>query len=57
MFLILFAGIVLWVIYGVLIGDFVIIAANTVSLLLLSGILFFKLSETVRGKRRRALSG
>ena len=45
MFLILAAGIALWVGYGVLQGDIVIILANSVSLLLLSGILFFKLRE------------
>jgi MtN3 and saliva related transmembrane protein len=45
MFLILAAGIALWVVYGVLKRDVVIILANTVSLILLSGILFFKLRE------------
>jgi MtN3 and saliva related transmembrane protein len=46
MFLILGIGIALWVVYGVMQGDAVIILANSVSLLLLSGILFFKLRET-----------
>jgi MtN3 and saliva related transmembrane protein len=46
MFLILAMGIALWVIYGVMQGDAVIILANSVSLLLLSGILFFKMRET-----------
>jgi MtN3 and saliva related transmembrane protein len=45
MFLILAAGVALWVVYGVLQGDVVIILANAVSLLLLSGILYFKLRE------------
>jgi MtN3 and saliva related transmembrane protein len=45
MFLILAAGIALWVVYGVLQRDVVIILANSVSLILLSGILFFKLRE------------
>jgi MtN3 and saliva related transmembrane protein len=45
MFLILAAGIALWVIYGVLKSDIVIMLANAVSFLLLSGILFFKLRE------------
>ena len=45
MFLILAAGIALWVIYGVLKSDIVIVLANAVSFLLLSGILFFKLRE------------
>jgi MtN3 and saliva related transmembrane protein len=45
MFLILAVGIALWVVYGALKGDAVIILANSVSLALLSGILFFKLRE------------
>jgi MtN3 and saliva related transmembrane protein len=52
MFLILGMGIALWVIYGVMQGDAVIILANSVSLLLLSGILFFKLRETFGGAYR-----
>jgi MtN3 and saliva related transmembrane protein len=46
MFLILAVGIALWVVYGVMKGDVVIILANSVSLALLCGILFFKLRET-----------
>jgi MtN3 and saliva related transmembrane protein len=45
MFSILPAVIALWVVYGVLQRD-VVIMANAVSLILLSGILFFKLRET-----------
>ena len=45
MFLILAAGIALWVVYGVLQGDAVIILANSVSLAFLCAILFFKLTE------------
>lgn len=45
MFLILALGIALWVVYGVGKDDYVIIVANTVSLALLSGILYFKLRE------------
>lgn len=41
-------GVALWVVYGVLKADMVIIAANTVSLCLLLGILFFKLRERSR---------
>ena len=52
MFLILGMGIALWVIYGVMQGDAVIILANSVSLLLLSGILFFKLRETFGNSHR-----
>jgi MtN3 and saliva related transmembrane protein len=42
------AGIALWVVYGMLQGDWVIILANTVSLALLFGILFFKVREMRR---------
>ena len=49
MFLILAAGIALWVVYGFLIGDTVIMLANGVSLTLLSGILYFKLRSMRSG--------
>jgi MtN3 and saliva related transmembrane protein len=45
MFLTLALGIASWIVYGVLQGDVVIILANSVSLLLLLGILAFKLRE------------
>ena len=48
MFSILAAGIALWVAYGALQGDMVIILANSVSFLLLMGILVFKLREKFR---------
>jgi MtN3 and saliva related transmembrane protein len=48
MFLILAAGIALWIVYGVLQRDAVIILANSVSLAFLCAILFFKLRENVR---------
>ena len=57
MFSVLAAGVALWVVYGVLKSDLVIILANVVSLLLLSGILYFKLKEmlpSLTGSRRRA---
>lgn len=53
MFLILAAGIALWVVYGALQGDAVIISANSVSLALLSFILYFKLRDR-RADRRQA---
>jgi MtN3 and saliva related transmembrane protein len=43
MFLVLTAGVTLWVLYGILKSDWVIIAANSVSLCLLCAILFLKL--------------
>ena len=49
MFLILACGIALWVVYGVLRQDLVIILANSISLVFLCAILFFKLRD-VRGK-------
>jgi MtN3 and saliva related transmembrane protein len=52
MFLTLFAGIALWVVYGILRSDPVVLVANAVSLCLLSGILFFKL-RGMMGRRRR----
>jgi MtN3 and saliva related transmembrane protein len=51
MFLVLFAGIALWVVYGVVKSDVVITGANAVSLVLLSGILFFKLRGLLKGER------
>jgi MtN3 and saliva related transmembrane protein len=45
MFSVLALGIALWVVYGVLQGDMIIIIANGVSLCCLGGILFFKLRQ------------
>ena len=42
MFLMMTAGIVLWLVFGILRGEFAIIAANAAALLLSSAILFFK---------------
>ena len=50
MFLILATGIALWVVYGVLQHDAVIILANSVSLAFLAAILFFKLRNLARGR-------
>jgi MtN3 and saliva related transmembrane protein len=46
MFSILAVGIALWIGYGVLKSDYVIILANSVSLCFLGGILYFKLRES-----------
>ena len=51
MFAILAAGIALWIAYGVLRGDPVIILANSVSLAFLAVILFFKLRDVFGWKR------
>jgi MtN3 and saliva related transmembrane protein len=45
MFAVLAFGVAMWIGYGILKNDAVIILANSVSLLLLAGILFFKLRE------------
>ena len=50
MFLILAAGVALWIGYGILRSDWVIIIANGVSLVLLSGILWFKLRGRTSGQ-------
>jgi MtN3 and saliva related transmembrane protein len=45
MFLVLSLGVALWVLYGVLKSDWVIVGANSISLSFLFGILYFKLRE------------
>ena len=50
MFSVLAVGIALWVVYGVLQGDMVIVLANSVSLLFLAGILYFKLRSNARAR-------
>ena len=45
MFAILATGVALWAVYGMLKQDLVIVAANSISLVLLFGILYFKLRE------------
>ena len=50
MFLILSAGIALWVVYGIMQGDAVIVLANSVGLAFLAAILFFKLRNLARGR-------
>ena len=52
MLLILATGIGLWVVYGILRGDTVIIVANSVSLALLGNLLVFKVRETMASGRR-----
>ncbi len=50
MFLILAAGIALWVVYGAMQGDGVIMLANSVSLAFLCAILFFKFRNILHGR-------
>jgi MtN3 and saliva related transmembrane protein len=48
MYLTLASGVALWVVYGFLKADFVIILANATSLALQLGILYFKVRELRR---------
>jgi MtN3 and saliva related transmembrane protein len=52
MLLILSTGIGLWVVYGILKGDWVIILANSVSLLFLLNLVFFKMRENAATRRQ-----
>jgi MtN3 and saliva related transmembrane protein len=52
MFLVLSTGVALWIVYGFLKSDYVIVTANAVSLCALLGILYVKLRETFRGHVR-----
>jgi MtN3 and saliva related transmembrane protein len=54
MFLTLFAGVGLWVVYGMLKSDAVVLIANAVSLCLLAGILGFKIREIFGRRSPRA---
>jgi MtN3 and saliva related transmembrane protein len=53
MLLILATGIALWVVYGVLKSDMVIVIANTVSLLLLCNLLVFKIRENSNARQHK----
>jgi MtN3 and saliva related transmembrane protein len=53
-FLTLAAGVALWVVYGFLKSDLVIIIANAVSLAFLLGIIYFKLREHPKRQMNRA---
>jgi MtN3 and saliva related transmembrane protein len=51
MFSVLALGIALWVVYGFLQSDWIIVLANSVSVCCLMGILYFKLHEMFGGQR------
>ena len=57
MFATLATGVALWIVYGVLKADAVIILANAVSLLFLAGILYFKLRERFGATQGTSRSG
>jgi MtN3 and saliva related transmembrane protein len=52
MILLLAAGISLWIVYGLFRGDMVIVAANSVSLLFIANLIFFKVKEMRGGGAR-----
>jgi MtN3 and saliva related transmembrane protein len=52
MLLVLATGLALWIVYGLLQGDWVIVAANAISLAMLLVILGFKLREVLAERRR-----
>jgi len=54
MFSVLALGIALWVVYGFLQSDWVIVLANSVSFCCLMGILYFKLREMVANQSRES---
>jgi MtN3 and saliva related transmembrane protein len=54
MFSTLATGVALWIVYGVLQSDSVIIIANVVSLCFIGGILFVKVREEREARTRRA---
>ena len=45
MFLTLFVGIALWVLYGLLKSDWIVLGANSIGLCFLTGILYFKVRQ------------
>ncbi len=47
-------GVLLWLIYGVLVNDFPIIIANTITLALASIILSMKVKNTFQGRKKHA---
>ena len=57
MLLLLCCGLTLWVVYGVLRGDYVIIAANAVSVVLVGFVLYFKLRNEFRPRGSRVSAG
>ena len=56
MFSVLAVGIALWIVYGYLQSDWVIVLANAVSFCCLLGILYFKLREVFAGTPKEVTS-
>jgi len=56
MFSVLAVGIALWVVYGYLQSDWVIVLANAVGFCYLMGILYFKLREVFAGTPKEVTS-
>jgi MtN3 and saliva related transmembrane protein len=57
MLLVLAAGLALWITYGVMQGDWVVIAANSAGLALLGMITSFKVREMISARRRHSSGG
>jgi MtN3 and saliva related transmembrane protein len=57
MILVLGTGLALWCAYGIVRGDLAIILANGISVLLLSGILYFKLRPSPRHNGKSDMRG
>ncbi len=54
MYVMFVTGICCWLIYGVLLEDGPLIAANVVTLMLSSSVLYLKIREVRRGRRQRS---
>jgi MtN3 and saliva related transmembrane protein len=57
MLLVLATGLGLWIVYGVVQGDWVIIAANSAGLTLLAMIISFKIREMISARRHGRSGG
>ena len=54
MYVMFVSGICCWLIYGVLLGDGPLIAANAVTFILSASVLYLKIREVWRGRRQRS---
>jgi MtN3 and saliva related transmembrane protein len=54
MYVMFVTGICCWLIYGVMLGDGPLIAANVVTLMLSASVLYLKIREVRRGRRQRS---
>jgi MtN3 and saliva related transmembrane protein len=54
MYVMFVSGICCWLIYGVMLGDGPLIAANVVTFMLSASVLYLKIREVRRGRRQRS---